>query len=186
MKYLSILGLFLVITSCQKDTRFLIAKNKLGNLNHTSKVYQIDSLLANDSVVKTNARNAFGGTLTSVVEDIKVYDTSEKQILNIKPFGSMDTLSKIRSIRVLTEKYKTKNGIGLGSTYKDLKTFYDVNSIQSLANSFIITLKDINVVVSFDRKVLPGEVRFDMEADIKPTMIPDDAKINRIWVNFSD
>lgn len=185
MNYLRMLSLFLVISSCQDDTRHLIAKNKLGNLTHTSKVYQIDSLLASDSVVTTNARNAFGGTLSSVVKAIKVYDTSGKQILNIKPFGSMDTLSDISSIRVLTEQYKTKNGIGLGSTYKDLKKYHDVNNIQSLANSFIITLKDINAVVSFDRKVLPGEVRFDMEADIKPTMIPDDAKINRIWVNFS-
>lgn len=186
MKYLVMSGLFLIIISCQNDTRYLIAKNQLGYLNKDSKIHQINSLLPNDSVVIVNARNPFGSSLISVAKEIKVYDSSNLQILTIKPFGSMDTLSNIRSIRILSEKFKTKNDIGLGSTFKELKKHHDVSNIQSLANSIIINIEDIKAFVSFDRKVLPGEVRFDMDVEVKPTMIPDDAKINRFWVNFSE
>lgn len=186
MKYLKFLILFLILSSCAKDKKTLISKNRLGDLTNSIKISEIENMLPEDSIVTVNARNAYGEFISSAVKQVEVYDTSDQQVLVIKPFGGMDTLSKIRSIRVLSKRYKTKNGIGLGSTYKDLKKYHDVSNIQSLANSIIITLNDINAVASFDRNVLPGEVRFDMEADIKPTMIPDNAKINRFWINFSE
>lgn len=172
--------------SCQKDNQFLIAKNQVGALNYNTKLYEVDSLLPSDSVVTINARNAYGNSLASVVKEIEVYDTSGLQILNIKPSGGMDTLSGIRSIRILSDKFKTENKIGLGSKFGDLKQSHTIGNIQSLANSFIITLEDINALVAFDRSVLPGEIRYDMDAEIKTTMIPDDAEIERFWINFSE
>lgn len=184
MKYIPLLVLLLFISSCQKSTKNLIAKNQLGPLNNSTKVFEIQTLLKSDSVVKVNAKNPYGKTINSTTSQVDVYDTSGKQLLMIKPHGASDSVSQIKNIRILTDTYKTKDDISLGSTFADVKKHYDVSHIQSSPRSIIITLKDLNAFVSFDRKVLSGDLRFDMDADIKPTMIPDDAKINRFWLNF--
>ncbi len=186
MKYLSLLIMLLVLTSCEKDNKFLIAKNQLGNLNNTTKIHEIKSLLQSDSVVNVSPKNAYGGTISSTVGEVKVFNTSARaeQILTIKPHGALDSLSHIKSIRVLSDKYKTDNGITIGSSFAEVKKHHNIDNIQSSLKSIIISLEDLNAFVSFDRKVLPGDVRFDLEADIKSTMIPDDAKINRFWLNF--
>ncbi|NBC56879.1 MAG: hypothetical protein GVY05_01140 [Bacteroidetes bacterium] len=184
MKYASFIVLLLIISSCQKSTEHLIAKNQLGPLNNTTQVFEIETLLASDSVVKVNAKNAYGNMIKSAIGQVKVYDTSGKQLLSIKPHGTLDSVAKIKNIRILTDKYKTKNGISIGSNFAEVKKHHDVSRIQSSPRSIIITLEDLNAFVSFDRKVLSGDLRFDLDADIKPTMIPDDAKVNRFWLNF--
>lgn len=186
MKYVSLLIMLLVLTSCEKDNKYIIAKNQLGNLNNSTKIHQIESLLQSDSVVKVSPKNAYGGAISSAVGEVKVFNASApvEQILSIKPHGALDSLSHIKSIRILSDRYKTKNGITIGSSFAEVKKHHNIDDIQSSLKSIIISLEDLNAFVSFDRKVLPGEVRFDLEADIKSTMIPNDAKINRFWLNF--
>lgn len=170
--------------SCEKNNDFLIAKNQVGKLDNTTKISEIEALLASDSVVTTKAKNAYGYPISSVVEGVEVYSASGQKILKITPDNSLDTISHIENIRILSNKYKTKNGLSIGSTFAELKKHHDISEIQTSLKSVIITLKDLNAFVSFDRNILPSEVRFDLDADIKPTMIPDDAEINRFWINF--
>lgn len=176
--------LLILMSSCEKDNKFLIAKNQLGDLTNTTKISQIESLLAQDSVILIKARDAYGREISSAIKEVEVYDTSAQQILNIKPSSGMDSVSLIQNVRILTDRYKTVNGIALGSTFAEVKKHHDINNIQTSLKSVIITLKDLNAFISFDKEVLSGDVRFDLEADIKPTMIPDDAEINRFWINF--
>ena len=185
MKYLSILVFLILLTSCEKDQKNIIARNQLGDLNNTTKIFEIKSLLKLDSIVNINARNAYGRKISSTIEEVEVYDTSGRKVLTIKPGSALDSVSPIKNIRIFSEKYKTKDDIALGSTFAELKKYHDIGKIQSSLKSVIITLKDINAFVSFDREDLPGDVRFDLDADIRPTMIPDDAKINRFWLNFT-
>lgn len=183
-KHFKFLVLVLILTACAKDNKMLIAKNRLGDLTHSTKISEIEKILSGDSIVKINAQNPYGQVISSTIKEIEVYNTSGQQILLIKPSGGMDSISSIKSIRILTDKFKTKDGLTIGSTFADLKKNHDVGHIQSSMKSVILTLADINAFVSFDKEVLPGDVRFDMDAEIKPTMIPDDAKINRFWLNF--
>ena len=60
MKYLMLLTLAILMSSCEKDTQNLISKNRLGNLNNTTKISEIESILAFDSIVIINAKNAYG------------------------------------------------------------------------------------------------------------------------------
>jgi len=184
MKYITYLCLLFIIMSCEKNNDFLIAKNQVGKLDNTTKISEIEALLASDSVVTTKAKNAYGYPISSVVEGVEVYSASGQKILKITPDNSLDTISHIENIRILSNKYKTKNGLSIGSTFAELKKYHDISEIQTSLKSVIITLKDLNAFVSFDRNILPSEVRFDLDADIKPTMIPDDAEINRFWINF--
>lgn len=182
--YLKLLFLLLIVSSCSKDNKTLIAKNRLGDLTNTTKISEIDKILSEDSIVFVNARNTYGEIILSTIKEVKVYDTTGQQTLLINPAASMDSVALIKNIRILSDKYKTSNGLGLGSTFAEVKKYHKINNIQSSLQSVIITLSDLNAFVSFDKKVLPGEIRFDMDAEIKPTMIPDDAKINRFWLNF--
>ena len=184
MKYISFLILIFLTLSCQKNTDKLITKNTLGKLNNTTKIYEIDALLDSDSVVKVGAKNAYGQLLASTIKIVNVYDTSGVQTLGIKPNGALDSISLIKNIRILSDKYKTKNNITLGSTFADVKKYHKIGNVESSPRSVYVNLNDINALISFDRNVLPSNVRFDMDAEIKKTMIPDDAEINRFWINF--
>ncbi|QTY27623.1 hypothetical protein [Flavobacterium sp. CS20] len=184
MKYISLLWLLFLVSSCQKDNNFLIAKNQVGDLNNTTKISEIKTLLDSDSVVLINAKSPYNQSNRSNIKEVEVYDTSGQKQLLIKVNHSLDSVSLIENIRILTDKYKTRNGIGLGSTYAELKKHHHVSSIQTSLKSVILTLEDLNAFVSFDKKVLPSNVRFDLDANIKPTMIPDGAQINRFWINF--
>lgn len=184
MKYLLlILSAFFVI-ACQKSSEYMVSKNRLGNINNTTKISELKSLLLLDSVDMSYPRDIYGKPLTSLVKEVKVYDTSNNEVLLIKPDTKLDTMSLISSIRILSERYKTKNGIGINSNFEDVQEHHAIGLIQSSPNSIVLMLSDINALVSFDRSVLPGDIRFDNEAEIKLTMIPNDAKVNRFWINF--
>jgi hypothetical protein len=184
MKYLKLLIALLVICSCSKDNYTLIDKNQIGVLTNTTKIKDVEKILVEDSIVISKARNTYGEVIALAEREIEVYDTSGLQALLIKPTAENDTLSLIKSIRVLSNKYKTKDEIGLGSTFAALKKHHKIGDIRSSLKSIIITLDDLNAFVSFDKEVLSGDIRFDMDAEIKSTMIPEDAKINRFWLNF--
>jgi hypothetical protein len=173
-----------IILSCSKENPNLIAKNKLGPLNNSTRIYEVEGLFAEDSLVVENPESPFGTFITSVVKTMEVYDKTGQKHLTIEPRGALDTVSFIKRIRLVSDRFKTENGIGFGSTFGELKKYHEVSNIQSSLKSIIISLEDINAFVSFDREVLPSDVRFDIEADITPIMIPDDATINRFWLNF--
>ena len=174
----------LTISSCTKENPYLMAKNKLGPLDNATRINQVEPLFSVDSVVVTYPESAFGTFIKSEIKKMEVYDTTGIKHLIIEPRCSLDTISFIKSIRLVSARYKTENGIGFGSTFGELKKYHDVTNIQSSIKSVILTLDDLNAFVSFDREVLPNDVRFDTEAEIKPIMIPDDATINRFWLNF--
>lgn len=184
MKYISLFTLLFFLVSCNQDNDYLIAKNQLGQLDNTTQIHQIKSVLNSDSVELVYATTPYGKIIKSTIKRVLVYDTTGQQILNLKPSKALDSLSQIRSIRVLSKRYKTKNGINLGSSFAEIKKYHDVSNIQSSPRSIVISLRDLNASISFDRSVLPGDIQFDREAEIKPTMIPDNAKINRLWLNF--
>jgi hypothetical protein len=184
MKYIKVLLFAIVLASCAKDEKNLIAKNQLGVLTNTTKFSEIESLFDKDSVVFTQKKGVFGRGVKNASQIIKIYDTSGQNLLVINPLKVSDSLIKIKDIRIFSEKFKTDNGIGLGSSFSELKKYHDVSNIQSSLKSVIVSLDELNALVSFDREVLPGDVRFDIEAEVKPIMIPDDAKINRFWINF--
>ncbi len=184
MKYINVLIIALLMLSCSEDHPNIIAKNQLGSITADTHFDEIENLFTEDSVVYTNRGDAFGSLTENSSQIIKVYDTSGQNILLINPLRITDSIVRVKNIRVLTDRFKTSNGIGLGSEFIDIKKHHDVSNIQSSLKSLIISLEDINALVSFDRSVLPGDVRFDIEADIKAVMIPDDAKVNRFWLNF--
>ena len=184
MKHIFTVTIFaLLLFSCAKDNPNLIAKNKLGPLSNATKIHEIEALLVNDSVVVQGSKESFG-SFVKTSRFMEVYNKNGDKQYVIEPVGDLDTISLIKTIRLFSDAYKTKNNIGYGSSFGDLKAHHDVSDIQSSLKSVIISLEDLNAVVSFDRDVLPDDVKYDIDADITPIMIPDEATINRFWLNF--
>jgi hypothetical protein len=186
MKKISILAVVFLLMACQQENKFLIEKNKLGPLDNLTKISEVEALFSEDSVVVSSPKSPFLTYVNSANRKMEIYDKTGKKHLIIEPDGALDTISVIKSIRVVSDKYKTADGIGFGTTFGELKKHYEINNIQSSLKSLIISLEDINAFVSFDRDVLPSDIKFDLDAEIKPVMIPDNAEINRFWLNFEN
>lgn len=59
MNYLTLLIVFVLLSSYQIVNKKLVTRSKLDHLTNTATMYQVDKLLFEDSVVKINSRNAF-------------------------------------------------------------------------------------------------------------------------------
>ena len=51
--------------------------------------------------------------------------------------------------------------------------------------SVIVTIKDIDAFVTINKKQLPEALRTGSDIEIKASQIPDEAKIQHLWMNFS-
>jgi len=184
MKPLFYILVIAFVFSCSKENRNLIDKNQIGLLTNETEFYEVKNIMHEDSVVTETTNDGFVSSVSKKKQKLIVFDTSGQKLMEINPLKTSDSLTLIQDVRIFSENYKTNNGIGIGSSFADLKKNHDINNIQTSLSSIIINLKDIDAMVSFSKEVLPGNVRFDNDAVIKSTMIPDDAEINRFWLYF--
>lgn len=166
----------LLLASCAKDSKpnpFLINKHQIGLLTDSTQVKELDSIFANDSIVRFIAGDEFAGAVNS----IEVFEKGGKKLLDLSPKEALDSTSVISSIRIMDERYKTEKNISTLSTFKDIKTAYKISKIDNLINSVMISVNEINATFTIDKKELPGSLRFNMDATIDPIQIPEKAKI---------
>ena len=171
-----------LFTSCSKELDpFMVAKQNIGLLNDSTQVKDLNSVFANDSVVKFIRGDEFTGN----PNDIVVYEKGGKKLLILTPSQSLDSTSTIKSIRVLDERYKTPKGLTNKGTFKSIKDNYTISGIQNTLRSIIVSTNEINAYFVIDKSVLPAEMRFDMNLKIEAIQIPDTAKIKDFYVLWS-
>ncbi|MEX0995810.1 MAG: hypothetical protein WDZ45_02030 [Flavobacteriaceae bacterium] len=175
----SIISLFLASCSKEKDP-FLITTDAIGHLTKEMKVKQLDSIFAQDSIVKLEADS----NLFSKSEQIEVYEKGGKKLLLLTPKSGQDPESKIAHIQLFDERYKTEKGIHLNSTFKDLKDNYTITSISSTMNSVVISIAETELYVTIDKEKLPEEIRNQFGAKVESKDIPDDATFKFLMVGW--
>ncbi|SKB58701.1 hypothetical protein SAMN05660776_1928 [Salegentibacter holothuriorum] len=177
---LLILGLTLGLTSCQKDedNPFLISANQVGPVNRDIKINKLDSLFAEDSLVKEKS----GAREFRAVNEIKVYEKGGKPLMILEPLQEFDSTSTIGYIRVLDPRYKTKTGLNTQSTFKDIIEAYNISRIENTLNAAVVFLDEINAYITIDKKELPADLRYDTDSKIRASQIPDDAKIKYFMI----
>jgi len=52
--------------------------------------------------------------------------------------------------------------------------------------SVMVTLKGVDEYVTFDREVLPENIRWSLDASIEAFQIPDNAQIKHLMINWGD
>ncbi|WP_029035506.1 hypothetical protein [Salinimicrobium terrae] len=181
----SILSLLIITTgvlvSCEKEQDpFLISANSIGGLTSDIRINQLDSIFAEDSIVKQVSNSE----LYRKSNEIEVFDKEGNKLLLIEPVQAFDSTSTIGFVQVLDPRYKTARGLGKESTFKEIVENYNISRIENTLSAAVIFIDELNIYVTVDKKQLPVELRYDTQTRIQASQIPDDAKINYFMIDW--
>ena len=182
-KAIIILVIFNLATSCQKEIKqdpFEVSKQHIGLLTDSTQVKDLQFVFKNDSI----QRYIGGDEFTGNINEIEVYEKGGNKLLVLTPFEALDSTSTIKSVMIVDKRYRTLKGLNCHSTFKEIKDNYTISGIQSTLRNVIISIDDINVYFTIDKKELPESLRFDMNAKITSDVIPDTAKINNLYLQW--
>ncbi len=169
------------IISCQKEQDpYLISANSIGHLTNEVQIRQLDSVFEGDSIV----RQLNESELYKNSNEIEVYNSQGEKMLLLEPVQAFDSTSTIGFIRVLDSRYKTAKGLNTESTFKDIVENYNISRIENTLSAAVVFIDDLNIYVTIDKKQLPAELRYDTQARIQASQIPDNAKIKYFMIDW--
>ena len=183
MKKTLIIALLSILLFARCETEkdpFLITKGAIGNVVQGTQMQQLDSIFAIDSIVELNPVAGALGTQG----EVEVYSPEGEKLLLISPEKENDPASTISNIQVFDNRYHTKKGLSLGSTYKDIKDNYTIASVVNTINSVVVFIKDSDVFVTIDKKLLPENLQHDPTIEIDASQIPDTAVFKYFMIGW--
>lgn len=174
--FISLILLGLAACNEKTDTTFLITQNSVGKLDKISLARDIEIIYENDSIVKdTTVINT-----TNNSKKIKIFEKGGKHLLTLTPSG--DSIPTIENIRIEDARFTTDKGVGLASTFKEIKDNYSIRKVITSMNNVVILLKDSDVYFTISKEELPSSLRYASSVNIEAVQIPDDAKIKYMMV----
>ena len=180
-KIIYILAILMVImTSCKKevDTTFLITETSIGMLNKRSLARDIEVIYHQDSIVKDTVALRFGNG----AKKIQIFEKGGSHLLTLTP--SSDSIPTIENVNIVDPRFKTEKGIGITSTFKDIKEKYTIKKILTSLTNVIVFVKGSNVYFTIDKKELPPNIRYDSSVKVEEVQIPDDAKLKYFMMGW--
>ena len=181
-KFFLVIGICIMALSIQcekeKDTKFLITNNSVGQLEKVSLIRDLEVIFYQDSIVKDTMKLTSGLGARS----IKIYEKGGNHLLTLTP--SSDSIPKIQNVRINDPRFKTEKGIGLQSTFKDIKEKYTIQKIVTAINNIVIFVKDSDIYFTIDKSQLPESLRYVSSPNIDAVQVPDNAKIKYLMVGW--
>jgi hypothetical protein len=178
----SILSLVFVAISCKKeiDTTYLITKSSIGKLEKGSLARDLEVIFDQDSIVRDTVKllQGFGAT------KIKIFEKGGNHLLTLTP--SADSIPIIENVNVRDARFQTENGIGMNSTFKDIKEKYTIKKIQTSLNNVVVFVKNSDVYFTIDKKELPSSLQYISSINIEAVQIPDGARIKYMMVGWEN
>ncbi|MBT8204869.1 MAG: hypothetical protein KJO20_05790 [Eudoraea sp.] len=160
----------------EKDVQFSIRKDGVGFLNRDTPFTDITTLYAADSVISDSSFSL------ARINRINIFEKGGKPLLTVTPDN--DSIQGIGNIRINDPRYLTDKGIGLASTFKDIKAQYDIKKVVTSINNVVIFVKDHDVYFTIDREELPASLRYTQGINIEEVQIPDKAKIKYLMIGW--
>lgn len=160
------------------DTTFLITNNSVGKLDKISLARDLEIIYAQDSVVKDTAVI----NMANNSKKVRIYEKGGKHLLTLTP--SSDSIPTIENVKIEDSRFVTDKGIGLNSTFKDIKDNYAIRKIITSMNNVVILLKDSDMYFTIDKKELPSSLQYGASRNIEAVQIPDEAKIKYLMVGW--
>ncbi|MGB5981370.1 MAG: hypothetical protein WBG46_04430 [Nonlabens sp.] len=179
-KLLLLFTVIIAFASCSKDEQnpFEWKKDRVGHITKETQVYQLDSLYANDSIVNPIKGDEF----SNGANEIEIFEKGGKHLLTLTPTEALDSTATIENIILRDDRFKTKEGITINSTFAEISKAYNITGIDNMIDDAIIWVDDQNFYFAIIKEELPSEVKYDMTADIEKTMIPEGIKPERVFV----
>jgi len=182
--YIPIILMFM-LQSCTNSNEFLIKKGQVGRLTTTTQIKDMASLFKGDSIVVVLSKedDLSKGKFFKEDDQYIIYQKGGKHLLTIVPVMPHDSLSKIKSVEIFDNRYKSASGVSLFSPYKDIHTAYNVGVTNTRLSSAQLDIDELNATMLIDKKEI-GINDFNTN-EIRPDNIPDLAKVKRftMWFN---
>lgn len=175
-----VLATFLFVQCAEEKDPYLISNTSVGELTIGMKIKQIDSIFAQDSIVKLYSRN----DEFSTQGEVEIYEKGGNRLMLISPRGNNDPDALISNFQFYDPRYKTDKGLNLNSTFKDVKANYEIANIETTLSTVVVFLKDSDIFINIDKKELPENFRYNPSLVIDVTNIPDDAKIKYFMLSW--
>ncbi|MDX1462022.1 MAG: hypothetical protein R3359_03120 [Marinirhabdus sp.] len=183
MKKIILLGAVVValFVQCGEDKDpFMISDDAVGPITKSTQVKQLDSIFAQDSIVKLNPMRGAEATQG----EVEVYEKGGAKLLLISPFDESDPNSKIANVQIFDDRYKTAKGLSKGSTFKEVKEHYEIAAIENAINSIVVFLKGSDIYLTIDKKELPEDVRYNFNQKIEASQVPDEATFKYFMIGW--
>ena len=180
-KIIAIVSVTLLFIGCKEEINpFLISNDSVGALTRGMTIKEIDSIFAQDSIVKLYAQNEELPTQG----EVEVYEKSGTKLVSISPVTNNDPDALISNFQFFDPRYKTDKGLNLSSTFKDIKANYKILNIETTISTVVIFLEDNDLFINIDKNELPENFRYNPNLVIDVTNIPDEAKIKYFMLSW--
>lgn len=176
MKYylFPLLAILLIACKEEKDP-FEIGNDHIGMLQRSTLLTEVDSVYAQDSIVKDTRSFNLG----NLDPRIKIFEKGGAHLLTLTPGDSTFT-----TINIHDPRYKTAEGVGLSSTFGDIEANYEIEKIVTTLRNVIVFVKGSDAYFTIDREELPASLRYATDIEIEAVQIPEDAKIKYVMVGW--
>ena len=180
-KIIAIVSVTLLFIECKEEINpFLISNDSVGALTRGMTIKEIDSIFAQDSIVKLYAQNEELPTQG----EVEIYDKNGTKLVSISPVTNNDPDALISNFQFFDPRYKTDKGLNLSSTFKDIKANYKILNIETTISTVVIFLEDNDLFINIDKNELPENFRYNPNLVIDVTNIPDEAKIKYFMLSW--
>lgn len=174
--------LFVQCGKSSKNDPFLIKEDAIGKLTYGTKIKQLDSIFASDSIVKIQSSpNAI-----ETQGEVEVYEKGGKKLLLLSPKTEMDPNARISDVFIHDSRYHTESGLTKENLFKDFTDTYEVKNIYQILNGVMIFFSDTKIYLTIDAKYLMPEVRGNRHAELKTEHIQEDAPIKYLRLDWSE
>ncbi|MCP4485618.1 MAG: hypothetical protein GY823_13845 [Flavobacteriaceae bacterium] len=180
-KIIAIVSVTLLFIECKEEINpFLISNDSVGALTRGMTIKEIDSIFAQDSIVKLYAQNEELPTQG----EVEIYDKNGTKLVSISPVTNNDPDALISNFQFFDPRYKTDKGLNLSSTFKDIKANYKILNIETTISTVVLFLEDNDLFINIDKNELPENFRYNPNLVIDITNIPDEAKIKYFMLSW--
>lgn len=185
IKFICLTLLTLLFVQCSNKENYIIENGKVGLLNRSTEIKDLKFLFAKDSICTKISieKDKDEESFFNDNDEYEVFSKEGEKLLSIVPVKQKDSTSKLKSIQIFTASYKTKNGLNLFSTFKDIKENYIIDKVETTFTSATLYIDELNATIAIDKKDL-GMEKFGRE-EVALDQIPDISKIKyfTIWFN---
>ena len=180
-KIIAIVSVTLLFIECKEEINpFLISNDSVGALTRGMTIKEIDSIFAQDSIVKLYAQNEEMPTQG----EVEIYEKNGTKLVSISPVTNNDPDALISNFQFFDPRYKTDKGLNLSSTFKDIKANYKISNIETTISTVVIFIEDNDLFINIDKNELPENFRYNPNLVIDVTNIPDEAKIKYFMLSW--